>query len=145
MRGLVTMGALLSLGGATGACLDVSPIEVDVADTSAPLPDTRPSEGGSDDADGAPVDARTPCQDCIESLCAADYGKCHSYPKCDGTYLCSLAKGCFKFADFKAVIDCGIPCAEASGLVDQTSVEAVAIVSVVACMQDKCAAVCVGK
>jgi hypothetical protein len=126
------------------ACLDVSPVHLEhVPDTA---PDVSSSVDVADDADTAPFDARTPCQDCIEYTgCADKIAACDAYPVCKGTYVCALAKGCFRFADFKAIVDCGIDCATAAGLRDQTSPEATAIIQVVACVQERCADVCVEK
>jgi hypothetical protein len=126
------------------ACLDVSPVYLETSRDAGR--DTLPSLDALEDADAAPVDARTACQDCIEYTgCAAKIAACDVYPVCHGTYACAIAKGCFRFADFKAIIDCGIGCAEAAGLHDQTSPEATAIIQVVVCAQERCIDACVEK
>ena len=128
------------------ACLDVSPVHLGIA-PDASVDTSAPGQGDAgDEADATPFDARTPCQDCIEHTgCADQFKTCAVLPICQGTYVCALAKHCFRFTDFKAIVDCGIGCAEAAGLHDQTSPEATAVIQIVACVQERCADVCVEK
>lgn len=116
-------------------CVDVSPIEV--ADASV-----------SEVSDAA-TDARGPCRDCLEGVladggpgCKAEISKCFSLELCKLTYYCALANGCLEGRSFTSTIDCGIPCAQKVGLIDQTSVEAAAVVELVACAQSTCALAC---
>lgn len=144
-RWMTTTGLLASVLSSQLACLDVSPVHLGLSadssiDVAPPVPDA------SDEADAQPFDARTACQDCIEYTgCKDQFDKCEAFPVCADTYVCALAKQCFRFADFKAIVDCGIGCAEAAGLRDQTSPEATAVIQVVACVQERCADVCVVK
>ena len=116
-------------------CVDVSPIAV--ADASV-----------SEVSDAEP-DARGPCRDCLEGVladdgpgCKAEIAKCFSLELCKLTYHCALANGCLEGRTFTSTIDCGIPCAQKVGLIDQTSVEAAAVVELVACAQSTCALAC---
>ncbi len=142
-RGPFAVAMLLSLAGIGGiGCLDVSPVTVDVPDTT-PIRDTTPvTEVDPEAGDVVVVDARTPCQDCLETLCKAAIDECVALEKCKGTYACALANTCFASGDFETIVSCGIPCAKSVGLTDQTGPEAGAIISVVACATDKCKSQC---
>ncbi len=118
-------------------CVDVSPIAV--ADASV----SEVSDAATD------ADARGPCRDCLEGVladggpgCKAEVTKCFSLELCKLTYYCALANGCLEGRSFTSTIDCGIPCAQKVGLIDQTSVEAAAVVELVACAQSTCALAC---
>lgn len=136
-RALVAPAAVLvAVAAALPACVDVSPITV--ADASLT------SDGGD-----AAVDARSPCRDCLEGVvpdggpgCSAEVAKCFTFKTCGLTYQCALAEGCLEGRSFKSTIDCGIPCAQKAGLLDQTSPEAAAVVELVACAQSTCAVAC---
>ncbi len=119
-------------------CVDVSPVTV----VDASVTD------GSDAATDA-AGLRGPCRDCLEGLladggpgCKAEIAKCFSFKLCELTYYCALANGCLEGRTFTSTIDCGIPCAQKVGLIDQTSAEAAAVVELVACAQSTCAVAC---
>lgn len=122
---------------AAPACVDVTPITVGDASLTG------------DAVVDAAVDARSPCRDCLEGVvpdggpgCSAEVAKCFTFKTCELTYQCALAEGCLEGRSFKSTIDCGIPCAQKAGLIDQTSPEAAAVVELVACAQSTCAVAC---
>lgn len=126
----------VAIGALGPACVDITPITVVDASLT------------SDTGDAA-VDARSPCRDCLEGVvpdggpgCSAEVAKCFTFKTCALTYQCALAEGCLEGRSFKSTIDCGIPCAQKAGLLDQTSPEAAAVVELVACAQSTCAVAC---
>lgn len=134
------------------SCMDITPvvIEIDAGtitfDAPAPVTDVG-------DADAPELSA---CDRCIFGLtdaevgCAEEINKCEKPGKltsveadrCGKTIRCARANGCTVGKDFKGMLDCGIPCAQAAGVTDQTSPEALVILEVVACIQEKCKAAC---
>lgn len=139
--------ALLSLtsgAACVGGCMSLEPIVLrdDAADASLPL-----------DVGALPLDATgevslTACEQCIFGLgdggpsCKAQWDACAGLEVCVKTMACARAQSCLENKDFKQALDCGIPCAKAAGMTDQTSPEAIAMLEIVSCVQSTCAKAC---
>lgn len=129
---------------ATSGCMTLDPIVLPSASADASLPI---------DAGGLPLDANaevslTACEECIFGIgdgapgCKVQWDACAALDKCVNTMACARAQSCLENKDFKQTLDCGIPCAKAAGMTDQTSPEAVAMLEIVSCVQSTCAKPC---
>lgn len=124
-------------------CMSFEPVVLatDAGDASVVPTDT----GVSDTA------AETPPSECWACIlgegeagpgCGKQWTACKAYQTCEKTVFCARDNGCLENKDFKGILDCGLPCAKAAGLTDQTSPEAAAILEIVACAEDACAKAC---
>lgn len=118
---------------ALSGCMQLEPITI--------VPDAAPEAGDAGDAaSDAPLDDA--CVQCVEGRvdagpsCATSWNACEENAKCAATYACARDNGCLEGKDFKAIVDCGIPCARKAGITDQTSPEAALVVNLVACIQN---------
>jgi hypothetical protein len=129
------------LSFALAGCMDITPIVLTV-DGGDATPITF-------DAPVAEADAGlSECDRCVFGLddagpgCSAELAACDKMEACAKTVICARANGCLEGKDFKGILDCGIPCAKAAGVTDQTSPEAQAILELIACVQNTCAKPC---
>jgi len=124
-------------------CMTLDPIVLATTDASLPM-----DAGGLPLADADAEVSLTACEECVFGVgdggtgCKAQWDACQKLEVCVKTIACARAQSCLENKDFKQALDCGLPCAKAAGMTDQTSPEAIAVLDIVSCVQSTCAKPC---
>ena len=146
--------------GAATACLDLTPVIYETADASKPTVDATDDlvvvvDSGKVDGDAAhdvrvvDVDNRPPCVRCLTTPddasppgCGGEISACLAESKCAATYQCALVAHCFEQPSFRDIINCGLPCAQAAGILTLSDPALTLIYNVATCAQASCNGPC---
>jgi hypothetical protein len=124
-RAVVVLASLVAVGfglKAFGACLDETPILVD-------------------------IDAFDPDSSCLACLqgpdaCADLIVSCEADSICNPTYACMVARSCLDLRTVDDKIKCGLVCAQEAGVHSLQDPETAYLVSFVSCGRQRCPAPC---
>ncbi len=145
------------------ACLDLTPVlyeapghdamppTIDVA-ADAPMSSDTALPGDSGDVrDAAAPEVYMPptCVGCLGTPddaappgCGTELALCLANTECAATYACAVAAGCFQQPSFRAIVQCGIPCAEDAGIMSTNDPAVTLIYNIAVCAQCSCNGPC---
>lgn len=148
---------------AAAACLDLTPTVYEAPARDAMPPtldvgidvpvasDVAPPEGGGDVRDAAAPEVYVPptCVGCLGTPddaappgCGTELALCLANSECAATYACAVATGCFQQPTFRAIVQCGIPCAEEAGIMSTNDPAVTLIYNIAVCAQCSCNGPC---
>lgn len=148
---------------AAAACLDLTPTVYEAPAPEAMPPtidaamdvpmasDTSPPEDGGDVRDAAAHDVYVPptCVGCLGTPddaaapgCGSELALCLANTECAATYACAVATGCFQQPSFRAIVQCGIPCAEEAGIMSTNDPAVTLIYNIACCATIRCVGTC---
>lgn len=145
------------------ACLDLTPVLYEVpghdatppmVDVSVDVPiasDTALPDDSGDVRDAAAPEVYMPptCVGCLGTPddagppgCGSELALCLANTECAATYACAVATGCFQQPSFRAIVQCGIPCAEEAGIMSTSDPAVTLIYNIACCATIRCVGTC---
>ncbi|MGH7293443.1 MAG: hypothetical protein ACRELB_00850 [Polyangiaceae bacterium] len=157
LRMTLVVAALGAASAVAVACLDLTPILYETSggpDASIPPAldageDGEPVDGAEAGDEADAIDTRPPCVRCLNTPddaapagCEDEINACLAESACAATYACALVNHCFEQPSFRDIVNCGLPCAEAAGIVTSTDPALTLIYDVAVCAQSRCNGPC---